>query len=240
MFGGELKLLADEKERCRAIRSREVVVRFVDGEAHVGTRHASGGRQKYRNNQGNHRQAAHGVLLSGAVRSGGVHAPCQMMRKRPAGRLIAGRGAPFSGQDSKMGGDGGRFASHRSAASAGGRHQGYCPGARRVGPLDHLPAHLAEHVRAGHRRGHARVGHAIILEASASFLGLGVQPPHASWGNILNEGKDAIEIGWWLSAYPGVAILVTVLSYNLLGEGIRDALDPRLRQSAGRIVSRAR
>jgi len=81
---------------------------------------------------------------------------------------------------------------------------------------------------------------AILTESGLSFLGLGVQPPHASWGNILNEGKDAIEIGWWLSVYPGVAILVTVLSYNLFGEGIRDALDPRLRQSVGRIVSRAR
>ena len=81
---------------------------------------------------------------------------------------------------------------------------------------------------------------AILTESGLSFLGLGVQPPHATWGNILNEGKDAIEIGWWLSAYPGVAILVTVLSYNLLGEGIRDALDPRLRQSVGRIVSRVR
>jgi peptide/nickel transport system permease protein len=81
---------------------------------------------------------------------------------------------------------------------------------------------------------------AILTESGLSFLGLGVQPPHATWGNILNEGKDAIEIGWWLSAYPGVAILVTVLSYNLLGEGIRDALDPRLRQSIGRIVSRTR
>ena len=78
---------------------------------------------------------------------------------------------------------------------------------------------------------------AILTESGLSFLGLGVQPPHATWGNILNEGKDAIEIGWWLSAYPGLAILVTVLSYNLLGEGIRDALDPRLRQSrVGRVV----
>jgi peptide/nickel transport system permease protein len=81
---------------------------------------------------------------------------------------------------------------------------------------------------------------AILTESGLSFLGLGVQPPHATWGNILNEGKDAIEIGWWLSLYPGLAILVTVLSYNLLGEGIRDALDPRLRQSAGRIVTRGR
>jgi len=81
---------------------------------------------------------------------------------------------------------------------------------------------------------------AILAESGLSFLGLGVQPPHATWGNILSEGKDAIEIGWWLSVYPGLAILVTVLSYNLLGEGIRDALDPRLRQSVGRIVSRRR
>ena len=81
---------------------------------------------------------------------------------------------------------------------------------------------------------------AILTESGLSFLGLGVQPPHATWGNILNEGKDAIEIGWWLSVYPGLAILLTVLSYNLFGEGIRDALDPRLRQSVGRIVTRGR
>ena len=81
---------------------------------------------------------------------------------------------------------------------------------------------------------------AILTESGLSFLGLGVQPPRATWGNILNEGKDAIELAWWLSVYPGLAILVTVLSYNLLGEGIRDALDPRLRQSGGRVVSRGR
>jgi peptide/nickel transport system permease protein len=81
---------------------------------------------------------------------------------------------------------------------------------------------------------------AILTESGLSFLGLGVQPPHATWGNILNEGKDAIELAWWLSVYPGLAILVTVLSYNLLGEGIRDALDPRLRQSAGRFGGRRR
>jgi peptide/nickel transport system permease protein len=81
---------------------------------------------------------------------------------------------------------------------------------------------------------------AILTESGLSFLGLGVQPPRATWGNILNEGKDAIELAWWLSVYPGVAILITVLSYNLLGEGIRDALDPRLRQSGGRVVSRGR
>ena len=74
---------------------------------------------------------------------------------------------------------------------------------------------------------------AILTESGLSFLGLGVQPPYATWGNILNEGKDSIEIAWWMTLYPGLAILVTVLSYNLLGEGIRDALDPRLRQSRG-------
>jgi peptide/nickel transport system permease protein len=79
---------------------------------------------------------------------------------------------------------------------------------------------------------------AILTESGLSFLGLGVQPPHATWGNILNEGKDTIEIGWWLSFYPGIAILVTVLAYNLVGEGIRDALDPRLRQAGGRFATR--
>ena len=69
---------------------------------------------------------------------------------------------------------------------------------------------------------------AILTESGLSFLGLGVQPPDPSWGNILTAGKDNIEIAWWLSLYPGLAILVTVLSYNLVGEGLRDALDPRL------------
>lgn len=78
---------------------------------------------------------------------------------------------------------------------------------------------------------------AILTESGLSFLGLGVQPPFATWGNILNEGKEVIEIGWWLSLYPGLAILVTVLAYNLLGEGIRDALDPRLRQSRRFVTS---
>jgi peptide/nickel transport system permease protein len=78
---------------------------------------------------------------------------------------------------------------------------------------------------------------AILMESGLSFLGLGVQPPHATWGNILTDGKDSLEIAWWMTVYPGLAILITVLSYNLLGEGIRDALDPRLRQSrVGRVI----
>lgn len=72
------------------------------------------------------------------------------------------------------------------------------------------------------------VAGAILIESGLSFLGLGVQPPDPSWGNILTSGKDNIEVAWWLSLYPGLAILITVLSYNLVGEGLRDALDPRL------------
>ena len=72
------------------------------------------------------------------------------------------------------------------------------------------------------------VAGAILVESALSFLGLGVQPPFPSWGNILTLGKDNIEIAWWLSVFPGLAILITVLGYNLLGEGLRDALDPRL------------
>jgi peptide/nickel transport system permease protein len=72
------------------------------------------------------------------------------------------------------------------------------------------------------------VAGAVLVESALSFLGIGVQPPTPSWGNILTLGKDNIEIAWWLSVFPGLAILVTVLGYNLLGEGIRDAIDPRL------------
>jgi len=71
---------------------------------------------------------------------------------------------------------------------------------------------------------------AILTESALSFLGIGVQPPTPSWGNILTSGKDYIEFAWWLSLFPGLAILVTVLAYNLLGEGIRDALDPRVKR----------
>jgi peptide/nickel transport system permease protein len=73
------------------------------------------------------------------------------------------------------------------------------------------------------------VATAILVEAGLSFLGFGVQPPAPSWGNILTEGRTYIFDAWWLTIFPGLAILITVLSFNLLGEGLRDALDPRLR-----------
>lgn len=72
------------------------------------------------------------------------------------------------------------------------------------------------------------VAGAILTESALSFLGIGVQPPTPSWGNMLITGKQTLGSAWWMSVFPGVAILLTVLGYNLLGEGIRDALDPRL------------
>lgn len=71
------------------------------------------------------------------------------------------------------------------------------------------------------------VGGAILTESALSFLGLGVQPPIASWGNILTSGKDYLHVAWWLSVFPGLSILTTVLALNLFGEGLRDVLDPR-------------
>ena len=75
-----------------------------------------------------------------------------------------------------------------------------------------------------------RVAWVILMEASLSFLGLGVQPPTPSWGVMVADGRSAIFQQWWISTFPGLAILVTVLAINLLGEGLRDALDPRLRE----------
>jgi peptide/nickel transport system permease protein len=74
------------------------------------------------------------------------------------------------------------------------------------------------------------VAGAILIESSLSFLGLGVQPPMPSWGNIITSGKDLIDIAWWITLFPGLAILITVLGYNLLGEGLQDALNPKLQE----------
>jgi len=74
------------------------------------------------------------------------------------------------------------------------------------------------------------VGGAILVESALSFLGLGVQIPAASWGNILTAGKNYIDYAWWLTLFPGLAILITVLSFNLIGEGLRERLDPKLKE----------
>jgi len=71
------------------------------------------------------------------------------------------------------------------------------------------------------------VAAAVLLESSLSFLGLGVQPPTPSWGNILMEGKASLGVCWWLMFFPGFFILITVLGYNLLGEGLREYFNPK-------------
>ena len=71
------------------------------------------------------------------------------------------------------------------------------------------------------------IPNAIIAGASLSFLGLGIQPPTADWGEMLSSGRAHFAIAWWLSVFPGLAIVVTVLAINLFGDGLRDALDPR-------------
>ncbi|HEY7059891.1 MAG TPA: ABC transporter permease [Chloroflexota bacterium] len=69
----------------------------------------------------------------------------------------------------------------------------------------------------------------IIAESSLSFLGLGVQPPTPSWGAMLSQGREYLTTAWWLGVFPGLAIILAVLGTNLLGDGVRDALDPRLK-----------
>ncbi len=73
------------------------------------------------------------------------------------------------------------------------------------------------------------IGNAIVLEAGLSFLGVGVQAPTPSWGSMLSDGRAVLLDAWWLSTFPGLAIVFTVLSFNLVGDGLRDALDPRVR-----------
>lgn len=74
------------------------------------------------------------------------------------------------------------------------------------------------------------IGYVIVVEATLSFLGAGVPPPDPTWGNMIADGRNYLDEAWWVSVTPGVALALTVLSFNLLGDWIRDALDPRLRQ----------
>jgi peptide/nickel transport system permease protein len=75
-----------------------------------------------------------------------------------------------------------------------------------------------------------QLGFVIILEATLSFLGAGIPPPTPTWGQMVAGGRDYLETAWWLSVFPGLAIAVVVLSFNLLGDWLRDHTDPRLRQ----------
>mgnify|MGYP001233701701 CR=1 FL=1 len=74
------------------------------------------------------------------------------------------------------------------------------------------------------------IGNVIVLEAGLSFLGLGLQAPTPSWGSMVADGRDNLLGGWWISTFPGLAIVLTVVAFNLVGDGLRDALDPRLRR----------
>jgi peptide/nickel transport system permease protein len=73
-----------------------------------------------------------------------------------------------------------------------------------------------------------RVGNAILAESFLSFLGLGVQSPAVSWGQLIGQGRDTLLTAWWISTFPGLAITATVIGFNLLGDGLRDLNDPRL------------
>jgi peptide/nickel transport system permease protein len=75
-------------------------------------------------------------------------------------------------------------------------------------------------------QGTVALSQAILIEASLSYLGLSAQPPTPSWGNMLNEGRTYLETAPWISVFPGIAIMVTVLAFNLIGDGLRDILDP--------------
>jgi peptide/nickel transport system permease protein len=75
-----------------------------------------------------------------------------------------------------------------------------------------------------------QIGYVIIVEASLSFLGAGIPPPTPAWGSMIAEGREFVTSAWWVSAFPGLAILLVVLAFNLLGDWLRDTLDPRLRQ----------
>lgn len=71
------------------------------------------------------------------------------------------------------------------------------------------------------------IGNLIMVESSLSFLGMGIQPPTPSWGNMISEGRESLVNAWWIATFPGAAIALAVIAFNLLGDGLRDALDPR-------------
>jgi peptide/nickel transport system permease protein len=112
------------------------------------------------------------------------------------------------------------------------RHQPYIEAARSTGAtspriiLRHILPNIVAPIIVVSTAG---FGTAILVEASLSFLGLGAPPPAPSWGGRLNESRLSIGAGWWGAVYPGVAISLAVFGFNLLGDALRDGLDPRLR-----------
>lgn len=75
-----------------------------------------------------------------------------------------------------------------------------------------------------------QVGYVILLEASLSYLGVGIPPPQPSWGVMIADGRGELEMSWWISVFPGLAMLLSILSFNLLGDWMRDRMDPKLRE----------
>jgi peptide/nickel transport system permease protein len=71
-----------------------------------------------------------------------------------------------------------------------------------------------------------KVGEVILLESALSFLGLGIQPPEASWGSIISDGRDVLLQGWWIATFPGIFIVIVVMCFNAIGEGLRDTINP--------------
>lgn len=113
------------------------------------------------------------------------------------------------------------------------KNQAYVESARAIGARDHLI--LRRYIFANALsplivQCTFVVALAIIAEASLSFLGAGVPPQIPTWGNMLREGQRFIQVAWWLAVFPGTALFLLVLALNLLGDGLRDALDPRMRQ----------
>jgi peptide/nickel transport system permease protein len=111
------------------------------------------------------------------------------------------------------------------------REMTYVEAARVIGAPDHLilRRHILPNVVAPVIvLGTLNIATAIIVGASLSFLGVGVQPPTPEWGSMLSDGRDYLRGQWWIATFPGLAIFVTVLSINLLGDGLREALDPRI------------
>jgi len=102
--------------------------------------------------------------------------------------------------------------------------------------LAHLLPHLSTPLVI---QGTVSLGTAILADAGLSYLGLGVQPPHASWGRMIYEARSFMSLDPWLAVFPGVIIAVTILGFNLLGDGLRDRLDPRAFRPPRRVAPRS-
>lgn len=126
------------------------------------------------------------------------------------------------------------FARQSRAPALSERERDYVVAARVMGATDLriMFRHVAPNTMASVIvRATISIAYAILAEASLSFLGLGVPPPTPAWGRMLNEARQFLEVNFWLAVFPGIAIFLIVLAFNLLGDGLRDVLDPKLRGS---------